>query len=311
MILLAGIASESPMAAVADAAEALGARVEWFHQRHATQYEVDIDVTGGRLCGRLASNAAKVDFAQVTGVYLRMMDMDDLPELSGRKHDGSLRASVHLTHEKLVQWTEWTDALVLNRHSAMASNGSKPYQAQRIASVGFLVPETLITNDPDLVHAFRRQHGRVIFKSTSSVRSIVRELTDDNLSLLGRVRSLPTQFQEHVEGVDVRVHVVGTRVFATEITSQAIDYRYAGRDGEAIAMQDITLPTEIEQRCVELSALLDLPLCGIDLRRTRDGRYFCFEVNPSPAYTFYEEQTGQPIADAIARLLVHGDACKS
>ena len=53
-------------------------------------------------------------------------------------------------------------------------------------------------------------------------------------------------------------------------------------------------------------ALLGMPageLAGIDLRLTDDGRWFCFEVNPSPGFTYYEQATGQPIARSIARLL--------
>jgi hypothetical protein len=41
----------------------------------------------------------------------------------------------------------------------------------------------------------------------------------------------------------------------------------------------------------------------MDLRRTPDGGFVCFEVNPSPAYSFYQDRTGQPIATAIARYL--------
>jgi hypothetical protein len=51
---------------------------------------------------------------------------------------------------------------------------------------------------------------------------------------------------------------------------------------------------------------MHLQVAGIDLRKTSDGNWFCFEVNPSPAFTFYEEATGQPIAKAIANLLVGG-----
>lgn len=46
---------------------------------------------------------------------------------------------------------------------------------------------------------------------------------------------------------------------------------------------------------------MELP--GIDPRLTDDGRFVCFEVNPSPAHTVYEEATGQPIAAALARHL--------
>jgi glutathione synthase/RimK-type ligase-like ATP-grasp enzyme len=54
---------------------------------------------------------------------------------------------------------------------------------------------------------------------------------------------------------------------------------------------------------LQLAQRLELPLAGIDLRRTPDGRHVCFEVNPSPAFSFYEQRTGLPIAAAIARYL--------
>jgi glutathione synthase/RimK-type ligase-like ATP-grasp enzyme len=164
----------------------------------------------------------------------------------------------------------------------------------------------LITNSPDEVREFLFEHGRVIYKSTSSIRSIVRELEGCDLDKLDRVRNLPTQFQAFVPGTNIRVHVVGQDVFATRIESESTDYRYAGRDGNDVTMRAVELPTEIRERCVELSRTLDLPLCGIDLKLTPDGSYYCFEVNPSPAYTYYEEQTGQPIAEAIVSYLANG-----
>jgi glutathione synthase/RimK-type ligase-like ATP-grasp enzyme len=44
-------------------------------------------------------------------------------------------------------------------------------------------------------------------------------------------------------------------------------------------------------------------LCGIDLKRSPDQEYFCFEVNPSPGYSYYQSNTGQDIASAIVRYL--------
>ena len=66
----------------------------------------------------------------------------------------------------------------------MGSNASKPYQAQLIRAHGFAVPETLITNDPEEVRAFQRQHPRVIYKSISGVRSIVQTLAEEDLARL-------------------------------------------------------------------------------------------------------------------------------
>ena len=63
------------------------------------------------------------------------------------------------------------------------------------------------------------------------------------------------------------------------------------------------LPPEIETRCLNLSTALDLPLAGIDLLRDADGRWWCFEVNPSPAYSCFSEPTGLPMAESLARWL--------
>jgi glutathione synthase/RimK-type ligase-like ATP-grasp enzyme len=192
---------------------------------------------------------------------------------------------------------------VLNRNAPAASNGSKPYQAELIREVGFRTPETLVTNDPAAARTFLREHPRAVYKSISAVRSIVREVTPDRLDDLHRIRDLPTQFQEYVPGTNVRVHVIDAATFAHEVETAAVDYRYAGRDDLEVTMRAVDLPPDIAARCVELAQRLDLPLCGIDLKRTPDEQYFCFEVNPSPAFSYYQEETGQPIADAIVAYL--------
>jgi uncharacterized protein (DUF2126 family) len=42
---------------------------------------------------------------------------------------------------------------------------------------------------------------------------------------------------------------------------------------------------------------------GLDLRHGTDGKWYCLEANPSAAFTYYEQATGQPIAAAVAGLL--------
>jgi glutathione synthase/RimK-type ligase-like ATP-grasp enzyme len=134
----------------------------------------------------------------------------------------------------------------------------------------------------------------------------VRRVDEGYAARLERVRALPTQFQALVEGEDVRVHVVDGEVFATRIRSAATDYRYAGRDGLEAELTATELPGDVAQRCVDLARSLDLPLVGIDLRETPDGRFVCFEANPMPGYSYFESQTGQPISEALVRYLVRG-----
>ena len=117
----------------------------------------------------------------------------------------------------------------------------------------------MITNDPDIAREFSATNAHVVFKSISGVRSIVREITADDIARLDHIRFCPVQFQELVDGVDVRVHVVGAEVFASEIASQAVDYRYAASQTDSPAtMQPIELPPDLADRCVTLTAALGL-----------------------------------------------------
>jgi len=206
----------------------------------------------------------------------------------------------------LTSWAEITNALVVNKPTAMTVNSSKPYQALKLQSLGFETPETLITTDPDAVQEFLSRHESVIYKSISAVRSIVSQFTPAHRERLADVCWAPTQFQEYVKGTDYRVHVVGDEVFACQVVSNADDYRYPSLSGGSVEIQPCSLPAEVADRCVRATHEMDLAVSGIDLRCTPDGRWFCFEINSSPGFSYYQQTTGQPIADAIARLLITG-----
>lgn len=311
MIVLCGIPSEPPLRAVIDAAERGGIAHTVLNQREAHRTDLTVYERHGRVDGVLRIRGTEVPLDSIRGVYLRLTDQQTLPENRRRQGRWSSpsRAAARscVLHSALVDWLETASCRVLNPVGCMASNMSKPYQAQRIMRVGFAVPATLVTSDPDAVRAFVRRYRRVVYKSSSSVRSVVQELRADKMQNLERIRLLPTQFQEYVGGMNIRVHVVGERVFATEIRTDAIDYRYAARDGAEVKVAACELRRDVADRCVVLSRALGLPLVGIDLIRTPQGEHFCLEANPSPAYTFYEEHTGQPIAEAIVQHLAKGN----
>jgi len=304
VILLCGIPSESPLAMVRRELDALGIPHITFNQRRFATADAGFAVAAGRVTGTLVLEGERYALEDIRGVYVRLMDDQALPELAGEPPESPRRRACRGLHDALVRWCEVAPARVVNRAGPMGSNFSKPYQAQLIARYGFAVPETLITNDPDEVRAFLARHGRVVYKSISGVRSIVHTLDVDDLARLDRIRWCPTQFQRFVEGTNVRVHVVGDAVFATAVSTAATDYRYAVRQvGEAAVLRPVELPDEVAERCVLLARGLELPFAGVDLKITPAGEVVCFEVNPSPAFSYYEGHTGQPIARAVARYL--------
>jgi glutathione synthase/RimK-type ligase-like ATP-grasp enzyme len=310
MILLCGIPSEAPLALAIEAAERLGVDFRVFNQREAGFGAFELVNEGESWSASLELRGERVDLSALRGCYVRTMDVGQLPEqraLGRRAWLSEPARRSRAIHLALEQWVEVAHCRIANRPSAMASNGSKPFQAQLIRKSGLSIPATLITNSEDELSAFVELHSRVIYKSVSGVRSIVKEVTLDDAPRLSRLRHLPTQFQAFIPGDNVRVHVTGSKVFPTLIRSDAVDYRYASRDGLEVEMKPYRIPDAIAERCVLASRLLDLPLCGIDLKRKPNGDYVCFEVNPSPAFSYYQEQTGQPIAAGLIDYLQRGD----
>jgi glutathione synthase/RimK-type ligase-like ATP-grasp enzyme len=241
-------------------------------------------------------------------MFLRLMDDRLLPGVAGLPPGAPERARSRRLHELVLRFADLAPGRILNRPTDSASNHSKPYQAQLIRAAGFDIPETLITNEPATAREFMERTwstgGNVIYKSVSGVRSIVRRVEERDLARLDRIRWCPTQFQRQVAGTDIRVHVVDETALAASIVSEATDYRYAARDaGAEPEIAACELDADVRTRCIALARRLNLPLAGIDLRLTPEGRHVCFEVNPSPAFSFYERRAGLPIASTIARYL--------
>lgn len=245
----------------------------------------------GRLDGVVRCGRRCLALASLAGLYLRPPDPARVP-------------AAQAWIQSWVEAAELAEFIVVNRISVMVSNGSKPLQSRLLAAVGFAVPAMLMARDPAAVLAFEAEHGALIYKSASGARSIVQPLDDSARRRLPLVRHVPTLFQQRLQGTNLRVHVVGDEIFATEVDSPALDYRYAGHSaGGGTTLRATQLSADTEALCRRAARELALPFVGLDLMLAADGRTYCFEANPSPGYSWYENATGQGIAAALARLL--------
>ena len=300
MILLWGVASEAPLERVHAALLERNAPCVLLEQRRVLESGITLSTLARPLGEVCLPSGGRLELADISGVYARPYDSRRLPAVVAAGPSSPEWAHAIGFEEALRGWLDLAACRVVNRPSAMASNNTKPYHLAQIRDLGFRVPETLITTDPELARAFWERHREVVYKSVSGVRSRVSRLGPRHLARLANVAHCPTQFQAYVPGVDVRVHVVGSQVFACTIRSSGDDYRYA--DGDT-AMQACSLPDDLTERCIRAAQAMDLEFAGIDLRQTPDNEWFCFEINPSPGFSYYEHRTGLPIAEAVATLL--------
>jgi len=303
MILLWGIPADEPLMSVRAALLRLGAKVAFLDQRLVLDTEVELSVDHS-VEGVLRVGDEQLNLADVSAVYLRPYEWRRLPAIAEAGPTSAEWWHALRVEDTLVSWSEIAPAFVVNRPAAMAANTSKPYQAALIRAHGFAIPDTLITTDAEAALEFRSRHGSVIYKSISGARSIVARLTEEHRDRLADLAWCPTQFQQYIPGHDYRVHVVGTEIFACEIVSAGDDYRYAAQQGDRAEMRACDLPDACADLCRTLVAAMQLSVGGIDLRRTPSGEWYCFEVNSSPGFTYFEEVTGQPIAEAVAHLLL-------
>jgi glutathione synthase/RimK-type ligase-like ATP-grasp enzyme len=304
MILVAGIMADGMIELMCARLEYMGYDYFFLDElRFPGDFNASWSISNGGITGYLEGPKGKVDLKDITGIYARYVQYRGAEKREGFGE----REEEIITSEYQASLMYLFDAMpcvVVNRVKASTSNDSKLYQEALVSSFGFLTPRTLVTtNSEEAVDFYEACNKKTIYKSVSSVRSIVRRLEDADLPRLESVRNCPTQFQEWVEGVDIRVHTVGEQTFATELVSEASDYRYASRSGASLTAEAIEIPPEIAAACVGLTKSVGLVVAGIDLRRTPDGRYYCFEMNPSPGFLFYERATGQPISEAVANLL--------
>jgi glutathione synthase/RimK-type ligase-like ATP-grasp enzyme len=278
MILLWGLANDPPLGAVRDR---LGADVVFVD--HAAVARTRVRVDGDAFTLELDDTVLELE--AVTAAYLRPYD--------SRLYGPDVPTTAAGVHHLVYEWAESTQAVVVNRPSAEASNHSKLLQAHAIRESGLATPESLVTNESERILEFRAQHGSVIYKSLSSIRSVVAELDPDALpaGAMG-----PAFIQQRVRGTNVRAHVVGDRTFACAVESEGVDYRYA-----SARLFPVTLPPDVAERCIALASRLGLLLAGIDLIEGEDGDWYCLEANPSPAFTAFDH--GGAIAAAVVELL--------
>lgn len=190
---------------------------------------------------------------------------------------------------------------VVNRPDRATSNYSKPHQLSLLARAGFDVPRSLVTNDAAEVERFFDEcHGEVLYKGVSNVPTLATVLTPERRRRLSLLRHCPVLFQEYVAGGDLRAHVIGEKVFVTELQSDEEDYRRAARCRRPVEARPGQLPDEEAARCIRVTRDLGLGLSGIDFKRSPSGRLVCLELNPYPQFTFYEGHGGQPLTAAVA-----------
>ncbi|MFC9688176.1 ATP-grasp ribosomal peptide maturase [Kribbella sp. NPDC056951] len=199
--------------------------------------------------------------------------------------------------------------LWINHPVAERAASYKPYQLMLARSSGLATPRSIITNDPTAArHFIAGQAGPVIYKGlgrdfaqdpaqmpTPMVRPVTAEEVDESVHLTAHL------FQQLVPKIhDVRLTVVGTQMFATQIHAhspeETIDWR---TDYDALYFRPAAIPEEIRTGVGRLVNQLHLTFGVLDFVVEPDGTWNFLEINANGQWAWLPEDVDK-IAAAIS-----------
>ncbi|PYI94413.1 MAG: hypothetical protein DME97_02870 [Verrucomicrobia bacterium] len=215
--------------------------------------------------------------------------------------------------------TAAADIAWVNPPDAELRAESKVHQLVLARKLGFAVPETLFTNDPDAIRAFAsRRDGRVIAKAMYT--PLIEEEDQDRFIFTSKLEMpcakddasialCPFIVQERITPkTDYRVTVIGDVVIAARIESNSgrsvdLDWR-TQKDG--LSFVECKLPPRIAALCNSYVKASGLFFGAIDLVE-RDDTFFFLEINPNGEWGWLQKPMGLPIAERLCDLLVSLD----
>jgi hypothetical protein len=238
------------------------------------------------------------------------------PFLRDHAHEECIRVIQDACNALDTRWLPGTVTAI--RHA-----GNKQVQLELAAQLGFEIPPTLLTNDPEEFLEFYRLHnGDLIDKLPTSALMVsqgpggeftrfTQPVTRRDVGYARRLRYSPMLFQRKIsKRFELRITVVDDQVLAAEIHSQAtnrtqLDWRHY--DVGHTPYRVHALPDDIRERCVRLTQRLGLRFGAIDMIVTPEGRYVFLEINPNGQWQWIEDESGLPISDALCAALARPD----
>ena len=212
------------------------------------------------------------------------------------------------------------DGLVVNRPYENHAANNKIEQLRRARKLGFIVPDTIVTNDHKAAIDFYKKHDNdIIFKmqklpiikddetySTIMTSRVLEEHMQNN----ERINNSSCLFQERIEkDYETRLTVVGDRLFPVAIHSQDSELSkddFRRYDFEKVKYEQVEIPEDIRIKTKRLVRSYGLHYAALDIIKTPDDKYVFLEINPNGQYLWTEELSGAKITDALAEYLAEG-----
>ncbi|MBQ8887769.1 MAG: hypothetical protein IJY61_08730 [Candidatus Gastranaerophilales bacterium] len=303
MIVILGVENEAHAKRVATYLQAKGEEYIFLDtQNYPNSIFLDWEATE-RNKGNITINNKKIPLSDIKSAYWR--NFSDVKYEHFEDGENSEFLSSMLERERrsaLHSFFYSLDTNWVNSMHAFDLHKKKAFLTSEFKKNGIRVPKTLITNDKDALIRFYEENDKNIIYKPVLGGAYTQKITDESLTdeQLATLKVSPVQFQEFVDGVDIRVYAFKNTLYSAIIEASTIDFR---EDMES-KLIPVDLPKKVQEDCFKMMKIADLKYSGIDIRLSNKGEYVFIEANPAPMFIHAERVTGFPLTEELIKLLL-------
>jgi glutathione synthase/RimK-type ligase-like ATP-grasp enzyme len=267
-----------------------------------SSFSVDWDVSSNIFRTQINDQSYLIEDEMLSGVYFRAPTYFRETFKKPQTPENQLKNSQWLSLFRNLQ--AFKNAKWINSPSNTYHAENKILQLRLARSVGFLIPETIVTNG----NSFNNGRKNLIAKSIDTVlfdlgneEAFCYSNMISSVELANYDNSIaPLILQECIENkVDIRATVIGNTVYAA-----SIKLNNAGVEGDwrlykkEVKFSAITLPGEIEKKCIDIVKSCGLTFAGVDLMES-EGNFYFVELNPTGEWAWLVDSCGFAIPERI------------
>lgn len=207
----------------------------------------------------------------------------------------SLYQSIAYLLESLPVWC-------INKYSAGRLMIQKSVQLQLAQRCGLKIPDTLMSNNPEMVRAFLGRGGRSVCKGftphvwqkngySSVAITETFEITSDKLPSDEVLTYAPAIYQELVpKEYDIRMVLMGNRVYSYALrnTKKALDWRQDAGFGHVSAEQ-VPTPPDVEKGILEFARRSGVCFGSLDFGVDAKGQWWFLEINEQGQFLWLDQ----------------------
>jgi len=255
-----------------------------------------------------SDNVKSVVFRRPKDIDVEHIDDEYTQKFVSKQFNAFLRGFYFCTHDTAL----WVNPLP-SLHRARI----KLQQLQLAKKLGFNIPATIVTNSKEDVKNFIKNVKQICMKSLDApsfisdgyiyplyTKIVSKSYIIENIE---SVEVSPVLLQEYIDKkYDIRVVIIGDKIFAVEIHSQEhpdsiVDFRGAISE---ITHKAHKLPKEIEEKLLQFVKYQKLNYSSLDLILSKNNKYYFVENNPNGQWLWLELQANIDIMKHYANFLI-------